>query len=70
MTSEAGSATDTGSDNRVARYFCDLMQSDAELSAAIAAMKTLLMVLEETNCTRRRRRRILRIDPIRIRRAY
>lgn len=33
----------------VERYFCDLMVGDKNLSAAIAAMKTLLMVLEETN---------------------
>lgn len=46
--------TDISGDTRttsVERYFCDLMSSDANLSAAIAAMKTLLMVLEETNCT-------------------
>lgn len=36
--------------SKVERYFCDLMQGDASLSAAIAAMRTLLMVLEETNC--------------------
>lgn len=34
----------------VERYFCDLMVGDKNLSAAIAAMKTLLMVLEGTNC--------------------
>lgn len=43
--------TDTGNAaTSVERFFCNLMSSDANLSAAIAAMRTLLMVLEETNC--------------------
>lgn len=34
----------------IEKYFTEIMAKETNLSAAIAAIKTLLMVLEETNC--------------------
>lgn len=34
----------------VEKYFSKLLNDDKNLSAGIAAIKTLLMVLEKTNC--------------------
>lgn len=34
----------------VETYFLDLLQKDDSLSSGIAAIKTLLMVLEKTEC--------------------
>lgn len=34
----------------VEKYFTEIMAADTNMSAAIAAIKTLLRVLEDTNC--------------------
>lgn len=36
--------------NFVEKHFLGLLNDDKQLSAGIAAIKTLLMVLEKTNC--------------------
>lgn len=41
----------SGSRIDVEKYFSQLLSEDKSLSAGIAAIKTLLMVLEKTKCT-------------------
>lgn len=38
----------------VEKYFTEIMAADTNMSAAIAAIKTLLRVLEDTNCKQKK----------------